>query len=108
MNAFTKFAGVTFAIGATTASLAFATPAFAQAAPVNSASIRIVDIDQTTAQGQRLLSLRIKRAAIAVCASGNEHLDAKARRASAICTNQVTEAAYAGLRGVGITTVASR
>jgi UrcA family protein len=53
------------------------------------ARISYRDIDVNTVRGQRILALRIHRAANALCDSADERLDSKARQTADQCRTQV-------------------
>jgi len=92
-----KLASALLALGATTASLGLITPAYAQDS--NAASISIANLNLATARGQRLLSLRIHRAAETLCYDANDRLDSRVRKAGNICRNEVTSSARAAIGG---------
>jgi UrcA family protein len=71
-------------------------PAVAQAVP----HIRVGthDLDLTTAKGQRVLTLRIARAANEVCGGINDRFDTGVRIAQRACRDETTKAALATVR----------
>jgi UrcA family protein len=86
---------VTIAIAAML-SIALATPGLAQD-PAEQATISYRDIDVDTAHGQRVLALRIHRAASKLCESADERLDSKARIRASQCRAQVTRDAQVAI-----------
>ncbi len=90
-----KLASALLALGATTASLGLIVPAYAQDS--NAASISIANLDLATAKGQRLLSLRIHRAAESLCYDANDRLDIRVRKAGAACRDEVARSARAAI-----------
>ena len=90
-----KLTSMILALGATTASLGFISPAQAQAA--SEMRISTANLDLATGHGQRLLKLRIHRAADALCTDANERLEIGVRQAANICRADVTRSARAAI-----------
>ncbi len=76
----------------------FAVPVQAQ----DISSVRVItrDLDLGTAQGQRILKLRIARAASTLCNSVNERFDAKVRLAQRQCRDAAIGQALASRASV--------
>jgi UrcA family protein len=76
--------------------VALATPAFS--VTPRSARISTHGVNLASAQGQRLISLRIGRAADQLCDRAGENLDIRARRVGAACRADVRERALTQLK----------
>ena len=101
-----KLASALLALGATTGSLGLITPAQAQATGV--ARISTANIDLSSSRGQRILNLRIARAANALCYDANERLDIRVRKATKSCRASVAHAAQTAINTRTAVRTASR
>ncbi len=101
-----KFASALLAITATTASLSFITPAHAQEA--NAVHISTANIDLSSSKGQRILNLRVARAADVLCYDTNVRLDVSARKNSKSCKVAVVRAAQTAINAKTAAQIASR
>lgn len=88
-----KLASALLAIGATTASLGLITPAHAQ--EVSVIHISTANIDLSSPGGQRILNLRIARAAEALCYDANARFDIRVRKAGTACRDEAIRSARA-------------
>lgn len=88
MIAFTKLA-----MAAVVAALPLA--ANAASGEAHSISVRTNDINLTTIRGQKILALRIDRAAREVCDFANDQLDHKVRKIERLCRDKAKASAWA-------------
>ncbi len=92
MNTVVKMTALVLALGATTASVGFISPAQAQS--LDQARID-TSVDLASAQGQRTLERRIGRAADMLCSDASERLEIRVRKASNACRDDVVRSARA-------------
>lgn len=84
---------LTILLAAAAIAVGTVTPASAQQSP--SIKIATHDLDLATAKGQRVLTLRIARAASRLCDLTNERFDAKVRVAQRWCRDEAMATALA-------------
>ena len=101
-----KLASALLALAVTSASLGLITPAHAQA--TSTTRISTANIDLSTSKGQRILDLRVARAADALCYDANGHLDISIRKASNSCRASVMRAARNAINAKTAAQFASR
>jgi UrcA family protein len=101
-----KLTSALLALAATTASLGLISPAHAQ--ETNATSISTTDIDLSSSKGQRVLDLRIARAAEMLCYDANVRLDISARKTSKACRASVVRAAQTTINARTAAQIASR
>lgn len=101
-----RLASALLALAATTASLGMITPAHAQ--ETNAVRISTADIDLSSSKGQRILDLRIARAADTLCYDANVRLDISARKSSKSCRASVVRAAQTAIDTRTAVQIASR
>jgi UrcA family protein len=82
------------------------TAALAQSDAPRAAVVQYADLDLSSEAGQKALKLRIKRAAVAVCTNGNEHLSLGAQNKFSKCRDAAVAKALASLGGKKSTDIA--
>ncbi len=95
-------------LAATALVIGVSCPAFAQTNAVPTAKVRYGDIDLATANGKRILKLRVSRAAANVCDQVNERFATNVRVAQENCRTDTTRATTATIMAKSGTQVAAR